>query len=254
MSLPAEAHRKQLATLRRTAAAEVAPDGAQGRPMVGRPPHFAQTWWSAQGRRSRTSTLQSRCRAAPAGRDRPDALALEQPLLLLHLAVHAGAGLQNLTLLRLVELHFVIRRDSGEQLAVVARIPGNGRANRSLGFAWPALKLCEDLAPGTVPQAVLGKAARHVPPAVLRVVERLTPATAQRVDRASIAEHFMWADGAGGRARQAAFGSRADALVARSATPLPETHVAVAARQVQPLTDKAGTIGVATASLPAGRR
>ena len=41
----------------------------------------------------------------------PRARTLDQPLLLLHLAAHAGSGLQNLTLLRLVELHLVIRRD-----------------------------------------------------------------------------------------------------------------------------------------------
>ncbi len=129
---------------------------------------------------------------------------LEQPLLLLHLAVHAGAGLQNLTLLRLVELHFVTRRDMADGLLSWKAFVGLGQRTGSLGFAWPALKLCEDLVPTTVPDDVLRACLPSVPPAVRRVVEGLGPATAQRVDRASIAEHFMWASGVTGWLRQAA--------------------------------------------------
>ena len=83
----------------------------------------------------------------------PDALVLEQPLLLLHLAVHAGAGLQNLTLLRLVELHFVARRDLGAGRLSWEAFVELGQRTGSLGIAWAALKLCEELAPGTVPEA-----------------------------------------------------------------------------------------------------
>lgn len=135
----------------------------------------------------------------------PNARTLEQPLLLLHLAVHAGGGLQNLTLLRLVELHFVIRRDIANGLLSWGAFMDLGRRTGSLGFAWPALKLCEDLVPATVPEDVLRACALSVPPGARRVVERLVPATAQRVDRASISEHFMWAAGASGRLRQAAW-------------------------------------------------
>jgi hypothetical protein len=45
---------------------------------------------------------------------------------------------------------------------------------------------------------------RSVPHRVVRVVEALTPATAQRVHGASIGEHYMWADGVRGWSRQLA--------------------------------------------------
>jgi hypothetical protein len=130
----------------------------------------------------------------------PGAMVLEQPLLLLYLAAHAGAGLQNLTLLRLTELAFVIRKQPPDWNGLLAA----GERTGALGYAWPALSLCEALAPGSVPAPVLEAMARHAPPAVRRIVARLTPATAQRVDRASLAEHFMWVPGWRGRMRQLA--------------------------------------------------
>lgn len=134
----------------------------------------------------------------------PDALALDQPLLLFHLAVHAGSGLQNLTLLRLVELNLVIRQDLAAGRLSWEAFLDMGQSLGLLGFAYPALKLCEDLTPGVVPAAVLGRCAQAAPRGVLRVVRRLTPATAQRIERSSIGEHFMWADGWRQRSRQLA--------------------------------------------------
>lgn len=129
---------------------------------------------------------------------------LDQPLLLLHLAAHAGGGLHNLTLLRLAELHYVIRRDTADGRLSWPAFIELGRSVGALAHAYPALRLCEDLAPGTVPVAVLDRCAAAAPARVLRVVGRLTPASAQRVDRSSIAEHFMWALGWTGLARQLA--------------------------------------------------
>ena len=128
----------------------------------------------------------------------PAAGILDQPLLLLHLAVHAGSGLQSLTLLRLVELVLVIRKDlpDWDGFAALARQTG------TLGYAWPALQLCERLAPGTVPDEVLAHAAADAPRRARSIIARLTPADAQRVDRNSLAEHFMWTRGPVGWARQ----------------------------------------------------
>ncbi len=132
----------------------------------------------------------------------PGAMVLEQPLLLLHLAVHAGSALQSLTLLRQVELVLVIRRDLAEaRLSWDAFIATAMRCD-ALGFAYPALHLCEKLAPGTVPRAVLDRLAAAAPPRMLRIVNQLTPATAHRVVRTSVGEHFMWARGWGGWLRQ----------------------------------------------------
>jgi hypothetical protein len=51
---------------------------------------------------------------------------------------------------------------------------------------------------------VLGRCAAAAPARVARFVGTLTPATAQRVDRSSLAEHFMWTAGWRGTMRQLA--------------------------------------------------
>jgi hypothetical protein len=134
----------------------------------------------------------------------PDAVAPDQPLLLLHLAAHAGAGLQNLTLLRLVELVLVIRQDTASGALAWPEFLEVGERTGALGYAYPALRLSEALAPGVVPAFALERCARLAPASVVRLVATMTPATAQRIDRSSVAEHFMWTRGWGGRLRQIA--------------------------------------------------
>jgi len=134
----------------------------------------------------------------------PEGRALSQPSLLLHLAVHAGAGLHNLTLLRIAELHLVIRRDSASGLMCWDAFVASARQCGALGYAYPALALCEALVPGHVPAVVREQGRLAAPVPVRRLVDRLTPASAQRVDRMSLAEHFMWTSGWRARARQIA--------------------------------------------------
>lgn len=134
----------------------------------------------------------------------PGASVLEQPLLALYLAAHAGTGWQNLTLLRQVELALVIRHDLAACRLSWAAFLDVGARTGALGYAYPALHLCEALAPGTVPRPVLGACAARAPEAVRTAIANLTPATAQRIDRASLAEHFMWAPGWRGRLHQLA--------------------------------------------------
>jgi hypothetical protein len=141
--------------------------------------------------------------------DRADPMAsragvLDQPLLLLHLAAHAGSGWQNLTLLRLLELVLVIRRDASDGRLDWGAFLELGRRTGALGYAYPALRLAEKLAPGTAPEMVVEVCAANAPLAVRRAVDALTPATAQRIDRASLAEHFMWTPDWRGRLRQLA--------------------------------------------------
>jgi hypothetical protein len=134
----------------------------------------------------------------------PRAAVLDQPLLLLHLAVHAGSGLQNLTLLRLVELGLVIRQDlASEALDWRGFLEAGGRAGL-LGYAYPALNLADQLWPGATPGWVLERCAAEAPAGVRRVVGRLAPATAQRIERGSLQEHFMWTSGWAERMRQLA--------------------------------------------------
>ena len=125
--------------------------------------------------------------------------ALDQPLLLLHLATHAGAGWQNLTLLRQVELVLVIRQDLAARRLAWDAFLDLGARTGSTGYAYPALHLAEKLAPGLVPTEVLAHCAGKAPRTVRRALERLTPGTAQRIDRNSVGEHFMWAEGWRGR-------------------------------------------------------
>lgn len=134
----------------------------------------------------------------------PRGRVLDQPLLLLHLAAHAGAGWQNLTLLRQVELVLVIRQDLAAARLTWDKFLDIGARTGALGYAYPALLLVDKLAPGTVPAEVLGQCASRAPGAVRRAVERVTPASAQRIDRNSVGEHFMWAQGWQGRLRQLA--------------------------------------------------
>ena len=129
---------------------------------------------------------------------------LDQPLLALHLAVHAGHGLHNLTLLRLVELVLVIRRDVASARLSWPDFAALAGAAGALGYAYPALAFAEQRAPGTVPAGILAESARAAPHRAVGIVRRLTPATAQRVGRLSLAEHFMWTRGIGGWSRQIA--------------------------------------------------
>jgi hypothetical protein len=127
-----------------------------------------------------------------------------QPLLLLHLAIHAGAGLHNMTLLRLLELVLVIRRDTATGDLCWSGFLDLARRTRSLGYAYPALAICRQLAPDTVPDSVIAVCRDAAPPGVVRAVAGLTPATAHRVDRTSVREHFMWTRGLAERSRQLA--------------------------------------------------
>lgn len=132
----------------------------------------------------------------------PSVRVLSQPLLLLHLAVHASGGLHSLTMLRMVEIVLVIRQDQAagrldwdEFFAVAVQTGG-------LGAVYPALTMCDMLAPGIIPERIVDRSGAAMPSRARAVVDRLEPATAHRVERASVAEHFMWAAGAGGWLRQ----------------------------------------------------
>jgi hypothetical protein len=120
---------------------------------------------------------------------------LAQPALAAYLAAHASQELKNLTLIRLVELVWVLRRsaadgslDWGELEALLAR-------RGATAYVHPALELVERLAPGTVPPSLRLLLDRAAPARVRRVLARLQPATAQRLEGISLEEHFMWAVG-----------------------------------------------------------
>ena len=123
----------------------------------------------------------------------PSARVLAQPSLLVHLTTHAGCGLESLSMLRLVELVFVIRRDMSGGPAAWDQFVEAAASADALGGIYPALEFCEQLVPGTVPARVLRNSRQAVPPPVRRVVDRHTVVDIQRVERCSLAERFMWA-------------------------------------------------------------
>jgi hypothetical protein len=120
---------------------------------------------------------------------------LAQPYLLAYVAAHASQELKNLTLVRLVELALIMRRGVqdgslrwDELLMLLER-------QRAAPFLHPALELTARLAPATVPPDVLAAVERAAPPRVRRIVDRLEPSTAQRLEGVSLDESFMWAVG-----------------------------------------------------------
>jgi len=131
----------------------------------------------------------------PAPALHPSALVLGQPWLTAFLAAHASEELHHLQLVRLVELVLVIRKDTAsgslEWAALGALIDRLG-ARR---FVWPAFELAERLAPGTVDPAFRESLAADTTPRMRRVVDRLSPGTAQRLDGLSLDERFLWARG-----------------------------------------------------------
>jgi hypothetical protein len=135
----------------------------------------------------------------------PAARVLGQPLLTVFLAAHASESLRSLTLLRLVELVLVIRRDVAAGALAWEALEETAARVGGTGLLYPALEMAERLAEGTVPPGVLAASAAAAPAAVRRVVARLTPATAQQVDRWSLAERYMWSPTWGARLRQLAY-------------------------------------------------
>jgi len=123
------------------------------------------------------------------------ATALRQPLLLVHHATHASQGLHGLTLIRLLELVLMIRRDVGtttswEEISSLSRRLGADR------FIYPAMALAEKLSPGTVDARLLERLAAASPPRLRGIVDGLTPSTAQRLDGLALDERFIWSSGA----------------------------------------------------------
>ncbi len=132
----------------------------------------------------------------------PGARVLGQPLLLLLLATHASEGLHGLSLIRLVELALVVRRDAESGTLDWREVVEAAEEVGALRFAYPALHLCGMLAPGSVPGEAMARFAARATPRMRRVLARLTPGTAQRLDRLSLEERFMWAGTAAERARR----------------------------------------------------
>ncbi|MGH7467545.1 MAG: nucleotidyltransferase family protein [Longimicrobiales bacterium] len=118
--------------------------------------------------------------------------ALPLTLLIAYHAAHAAQGLYNLTLIRLVELALLLRRTAEPQVSwdELTDLLRQARAER---FVFPAFELVERLVPGTVAAALRDQLLRAATPSLRAVVNGLSPATAQRLERSALNEKFMWA-------------------------------------------------------------
>jgi hypothetical protein len=119
---------------------------------------------------------------------------LRQPVLFALLALHASEELHLLQLIRVIELVEVMRRDfraAGNWTELIALLEQTDACR----FVYPAIELSERLAPGTVDPDFRRRIAQHAHPRLVRLVDRTSPATAQRVDRLSLEERMLWADG-----------------------------------------------------------
>jgi hypothetical protein len=127
---------------------------------------------------------------------------LGQPDLLMYHALHASEGLYNLTLVRILELVLMIRRDLGDgslDWSEFRSCLGERDAGR---FVYPAFALVERLAPGTVDAETLKMTESAATAPMRRVLARLEPADAQRLDGFSLEEKFMWCATPGDHARR----------------------------------------------------
>ena len=137
-------------------------------------------------------------------RDLPGARQLRQPVLLMHLSAHAGSGFHSLTLLRLVEIGLVARKDRAYGSLDWDEFLDLGEATGSLAFAYPALDLARRLSPEDIPQPVVERCAKEAPSRIRRLVGQLRPATAHRIHEPTLLEHFAWTRGVGGWLRRLA--------------------------------------------------
>ncbi len=121
-------------------------------------------------------------------------LALAPPVLLLALACHCSQELGSSRLLRLVEIIRVIRTERAagrfEWDDFLAMLGRTGAAR----YAYPALALAEDLAPGTLDGRVLALGVRESTWAARHTVRRLVPAGGA-IEDLGLLRQIMWMRG-----------------------------------------------------------
>jgi len=118
---------------------------------------------------------------------------LRQPYLTAYLALHASQELKNLMLVRLFELVLVIRGGLRDGSFSWGSLRALLESRDALPFVYPAFALAERLAPGTVPRDFLSASRASTNPRVRKIVDELSPATAQRLESVDLREQFMWA-------------------------------------------------------------
>lgn len=122
---------------------------------------------------------------------------------ILFIACHAGCGLANLRMLRLVELVLLIECAQKSATFSWEAFAELGEQTGTLKHAFAALHLTSMLVPSSIPEDILRRTRADVPTAARRLIERLKPATAHTITRCSIEERYMWSDTSLRKVRQA---------------------------------------------------
>ncbi len=117
---------------------------------------------------------------------------LPQPLHLAYLALHASSHLNALPMIRLVELVYVARQDFDRAPERWDAFLNLVRETRAARFVYPALQLADRLAPGAVEPRVLAAVRAAAPRLLRRAVERLSPATSQRLHPRPGTGQLLW--------------------------------------------------------------
>ncbi len=125
-----------------------------------------------------------------------------QPLLTLVLACQISSELDSMRLMRLIDLVRVVRADRANGTLDWDELLAAFQHTDAARFAYPALALGEDLAPGTIDQRVLASARAASSWGVRHTVERLVPGGGF-MDRTSLVARLMWADSPLGVVRSA---------------------------------------------------
>lgn len=125
-----------------------------------------------------------------------------EPQVIALLAVHASGELYSSRLLRLVEMVFVIRADAERGSLDWRGVADFLDATRATRFAYPALRLVDQLVPGVVDASLLRASEVASTNRTRRVVAGFTPTSPVLQLHTSMSQRMMWARGWRGVARQ----------------------------------------------------
>jgi hypothetical protein len=122
------------------------------------------------------------------------ALVLEQPLLTAFLALNASYGIDQLRLLKIVELAFVVRQDVAARSLELSRLSDLIARTGTARFVYPAFALAERLVPGLLPGSFMNRLEAASTPRMRRVVAE-AHSCGMHLPQRSLGEKLMWARG-----------------------------------------------------------
>lgn len=127
--------------------------------------------------------------------DHTPAVGLAQPYLAAFLALHTSYELVRMRLIRLVELLWVLEKDSLHGALSWEEFLSLVKEQRLARFVYPALALCERLRPGSIDPEVLEYTEAEATPRLRRVTRQVERENFAPLMQRSIDDKLMWARG-----------------------------------------------------------